>query len=66
MSLITKTLPAGVDIPIDTIQRALYNALVINGSWTKYQRNHRAYINNTEGGLSLKYLLKMVNTKMYS
>ena len=45
MSVIVKSDPAGVDTPIDTIQRALYTGLVTNGSITNYESYHRAYIN---------------------
>lgn len=51
MALILKDKPVGVDKSIDTIQNALYTALVTNGTWTNYESYHRAYRNETEGGI---------------
>ena len=51
MALITKVNPIGIDIPIDTVQRALYTALVTNGNWQNYQSYHRAYKNTRGDGV---------------
>ena len=51
MALILKDSPVGVDKSVDTIQKALYAALVTNGTWTNYQSYHRAYRNETENGV---------------
>jgi|TARA_Y100000310_G_scaffold342760_1_gene447307 hypothetical protein len=51
MALVTKVNPIGIDIPIDTIQRALYKALITNGNWQNYQSYHRAYKNPKGDGI---------------
>jgi len=51
MSLVSKTAPIGIDIPVDKIQRALYTDLVTNGPWLSYESYHRAYENDHEEGI---------------
>ena len=51
MALVLKDSPVGVDKPINTIQNALYDALVTNGSWTNYESYSRANKNETENGI---------------
>lgn len=50
MALIPKTDPKGVDIPIDRIQRLLFNKLTAEG-WDDYKSYHRVYKNPKDGGL---------------
>jgi Concanavalin A-like lectin/glucanases superfamily len=51
MTLILKNSPVGVDRAINTIQNALYTALVTNGTWNNYESYPRAYRNESESGI---------------
>lgn len=45
MSLVQKISPVGIDTSIDTLQVELYNHLIDNALWTKYESYPRAYKN---------------------
>ena len=49
MGLIRKNNPKGVDCWIDFVQNKLYNHLTNVCGWSKWQSNHRAYINPRNG-----------------
>ncbi len=50
-NLILNPNPVGEDIPIDRIQRAIFEANLTNGTWTNYVSYHRAYKNESSDGI---------------
>lgn len=49
MALIQKTDPVGIDIPIDRLQKHLFDNLTWKDATNGYESFHRAYINKSNG-----------------
>ena len=55
MSILRKSDPTGIDKLIDQWQVAIYNGLVVNGTWSKYESYHRGYRDEIKGVTEPRY-----------